>query len=91
MWDGRWHHAAGTFDGTTVRMFVDGRQIGTGSPAGTAIAYDVPEGGGALGSYPEPCDLLFTGDLDEVRVWSRALPVSDIWDRVRLLLALFRN
>ena len=91
VWDGRWHHAAGTFDGTTVRLFVDGRQIGTGSPAGSAIAYDVPEGDGALGTYPEPCDLLFTGDLDEVRIWSRALPVSDIWDRVRLLLALFRN
>lgn len=74
-----------------MRLFVDGRQIGTGSPAGSAIAYDVPEGGAALGSYVEPCDLMFAGDLDEVRIWSRALPVSDIWDRVRLLLALFRR
>jgi Concanavalin A-like lectin/glucanases superfamily len=92
VWDGRWHHAAGTFDGRTVRLFVDGRQIGAGSPAGTAIAYDLPEGDASLGTFGRSCDdLLFTGDLDEVRIWSRALPVSDIWDRVRLLLALFRD
>jgi Concanavalin A-like lectin/glucanases superfamily len=74
-----------------VRLFVDGRQIGAGSPAGSAIAYDLAEGDGALGAFPESCDLVFTGDLDEVRIWSRALPVSDIWDRARLLLALFRR
>jgi hypothetical protein len=92
VWDGMWHHAAGTFDGRTVRLFVDGRQIATGSPAGTAIAYDLPEGDASLGTFGPSCDnLLFTGDLDEVRIWSRALPVSDIWDRARLLLALFRR
>jgi Concanavalin A-like lectin/glucanases superfamily len=92
VWDGSWHHAAGTFDGRTVRLFVDGRQIATGSPAGTAIAYDLPEGDASLGTFGPSCDnLLFTGDLDEVRIWSRALPVSDIWDRARLLLALFRR
>jgi Concanavalin A-like lectin/glucanases superfamily len=91
VWDGRWHHAAGTFDGRTVRLFVDGRQIGTGSPAGSEIAYGLPEGDAAFGSFGPSCDnLVFTGDLDEVRIWSRALPVSEIWDRVRALLALLR-
>ena len=33
VWDGKWHHAAGTFDGTTVRLFIDGQEIGT-APAG---------------------------------------------------------
>jgi hypothetical protein len=23
VWDGKWHHAAGTFDGSTVRLFID--------------------------------------------------------------------
>ncbi|MDR2845521.1 MAG: hypothetical protein LBV28_05480, partial [Puniceicoccales bacterium] len=26
--DGRWHHVAGTFDGHTMRVFLDGREIG---------------------------------------------------------------
>jgi hypothetical protein len=27
--DGRWHHVAGTFDGKTMRAFLDGREIGS--------------------------------------------------------------
>jgi Concanavalin A-like lectin/glucanases superfamily len=91
VWDGRWHHAAGTYDGSVVRLFVDGRQVGTGTPAGAEIEYDLPEGDATIGAYRASCDLLFSGDLDEVRIWSRALPVSDIWDRVRTLLALLRR
>ena len=26
IWDGAWHHIAGTYDGKTVRLFVDGRR-----------------------------------------------------------------
>ena len=33
VWDGKWHHVAGTFDGSTVRLYVDGVQVGTGTPA----------------------------------------------------------
>jgi hypothetical protein len=91
VWDGRWHHAAGTYDGQTVRLFVDGRQIGSGTPAGSPIEYELPDESGAIGAYQGSCSLLFTGDLDEVRIWRRALPVSDIWDRARLLLALLRR
>jgi hypothetical protein len=91
VWDGRWHHAAGTFDGSTVRLFIDGKQIGNGTPASTAIAYNPPSGGGLVGDFHGAdggvaCDLFLTGDVDGLQIWSRALPVADIW---KALAALF--
>ena len=42
VWDGKWHHVAGTFDGSTVRLFVDGAEVGTGTPARPWIDYSLP-------------------------------------------------
>ena len=57
VWDGKWHNAAGTFDGTTVRLFIDGKEIGNGTPVSTPIAYNPPAGGGLIGDYHGTCDL----------------------------------
>lgn len=87
IWDGRWHHVAGTFDGTTVGLFVDGRAVGTGTTASTGIGYDLPDGdAGYIGAYRGTCDLMMVGDIDEVRIWNRALPIAAIADRIRTLL-----
>jgi Concanavalin A-like lectin/glucanases superfamily len=72
VWDGAWHRVTGSFDGATVRVFVDGREVGTGlrTPAGTTVEYDsVPEGT-YFGTFVGACRLPFTGDLDSVRIWS---------------------
>ena len=95
VWDGKWHHAAGTFDGQTVRLFIDGQEIGTGTPANTTIAYNPPSGGGLLGDYHgtdngASCDLFMTGDIDGVQVWSQALPVADIWRALKILFSTSR-
>jgi hypothetical protein len=91
VWDGRWHHLAGTFDGSTVRLFVDGKQVGSGTPSSISIGYALPQGDGTIGGYRGACALLFEGEMDAVRIWSRALPVSDIADKARLLLASLRR
>src|SRR6202011_4717079 len=44
IWDNNWHHVAGTFDGTAVRLFVDGVQVGGGTPTSIAIGYNLPTG-----------------------------------------------
>ena len=41
VWDGRWHHVAGTYDGSLVHLYVDGVQIGSGTPA-PPIGYGLP-------------------------------------------------
>jgi len=83
IWDGQWHHVAGTFDGSTVRLYVDGVEVGTGSHVspGEDILYRlITDNDLYIGTYPRygGCNLSFVGDIDEVRVWSCALSRYDI-------------
>jgi Concanavalin A-like lectin/glucanases superfamily len=89
IWNGKWHVVAGSFDGSTVRLFVDGAEIGTGTTVSLpfSIAYGLPSGQSMIGQYNGGCDLSFTGDIDEVSVWSAALPMSQILPKAQALLA----
>jgi hypothetical protein len=80
VWDGAWHHVAGTYDGATVRLYVDGTQVGTGTPTTIPIGYGLPNPSGLLGSFGGTCnpELAYGGDLDEPRVWQRALSGQEI-------------
>jgi Concanavalin A-like lectin/glucanases superfamily len=86
IYDGRWHHVAGTYDGTAVRLFVDGREIGSSSPHDRPIDYLGPDGAATIGGYHGSCDLMFSGEIDDVHIWSQALPVDQIWRRWGWLL-----
>jgi hypothetical protein len=85
IWDGRWHHVAGTYDGVLSRLYVDGQEIPGGSSFPGNIDYSGPAGASTIGSYRGTCDLYFTGDIDEVRVFSSALPVADLWKKISSL------
>jgi len=89
IWNGKWHVVAGSFDGTTVRLFVDGAEIGTGTTVSLpfSIVYGLPSDASTIGQYGGGCNLSFTGDIDEVSVWSAALPMSQILPRAQALLA----
>ena len=87
VWDGRWHHAAGTFDGVNVRLFIDGKQVGGGSDLqGVEIKYDLEQQDATLGAYRGSCNLMFAGALDQVSLWSTALPVDRIWNTLGWVL-----
>ena len=43
VWDGNWHHATGTYDGANVRLYVDGLEVGTGTPTNINISYNLPD------------------------------------------------
>jgi len=45
IFNGYWHHVAGTLDGTTVRIYLDGAEVGTGRSVPSTflgIKYDLP-------------------------------------------------
>jgi hypothetical protein len=79
IWDGNWHLVAGTYDGQTVRLFVDGTEIGSGTSSTISINYNLPENNRLyIGAYRGSCELRFDGRIDEVRLFSRALTDVEI-------------
>jgi hypothetical protein len=76
-WDGNWHFAAGTYDGRQVRLYLDGLEVGAGTPAVLGIHYGTDRTL-RIGTYKGTCDLPFTGDIDEVTIHDRALAAAEI-------------
>jgi hypothetical protein len=72
IWNGAWHHVVGAYDGSRVRLWVDGAQVGDGTPATVSIAYGVGSKGVYIGTYRGSCELGFKGDIDDVLVWDGA-------------------
>src|SRR3989344_1315771 len=70
----RWYYLVGTYDGTVIRIYVDGRLDGSQNAVstGTADANAV-----LFGARSDGQDTL-TGSLDEVRIYNRALTSSEV-------------
>ncbi len=69
-----WTHLAATYDGTTLRVFVNGVQVGNRALSGALLVSTgaLRLGGNAVwGEY-------FQGRLDEVRIYNRALTAVEI-------------
>ena len=73
VWDDKWHHVAGTYDGTRLALYIDGRPVGTTALGPARIDYASTSASAALGRYVGSCDLSYRGDLDFVRLQSGAL------------------
>ena len=73
--DGRWHHCAATFDGEFMRVYVDGREVGSLHRPGT-IATD-PARPGFIGSLNGDSEQ-FQGALDDLRIYAAALTPDEI-------------
>ena len=69
-----WTHLAATYDGATVRLYVNGAQVSSRAQTGQiAISTNPLQIGGdsIYGQY-------FPGNIDEVRVYNRALSTAEI-------------
>ncbi|MBI2928666.1 MAG: LamG domain-containing protein [Verrucomicrobia bacterium] len=81
---GAWHHVVGTFDGTALRLYLDG-QLANASPSKFATAKPGKNFflGCVLGD-PNATDpnysrsTFFPGQIDEVRVYGRALSEAEV-------------
>lgn len=80
LFDGRWHHVAGTYDGTNVRMYVDGVAAPTSinSSFGSAGNADAPSAPVAIGHVGAGATERFAGSLDEVVITNRTKTAAQI-------------
>jgi hypothetical protein len=79
IWDGQWHAVAGVYDGTSVRLYLDGTQVGSATPSnGAAIDYGVPDHVFDVGDFHPCAGFEYTGSIDEVRVYDRALGAAEL-------------
>lgn len=72
-----WYHVVGTYDGTTVRQYVDGSQQSTLSYTGTPQSGGVVRIASRWDSQTAPNDF-FPGDIGLVRIWNSALSASQV-------------
>jgi glucose/arabinose dehydrogenase/fibronectin type 3 domain-containing protein len=69
-----WTHVALTYDGTILRLYVNGTQVATAARTGAVQTTTNPLWIGGNNPYGE----YFQGLIDEVRVYNRALTQTDI-------------
>jgi hypothetical protein len=83
IWDGNWHHVVGTYDGNFIRLYVDGVEVGNGSPW-NILGYGLPTSNDLyIGTYGgidgHGIDgYSFNGLIDEPAVFNRALSAEEI-------------
>jgi hypothetical protein len=79
VWDGRWHLVMGSFDGATVRLYVDGAEVGSGAPESVPLDYGTLDTRDVfVGRYPGCAGLDFDGSIDDVRIYGRALSAAEV-------------
>src|SRR5262245_13598404 len=81
---GTWHHVAGTWDGATVRLYVDGTQVASQPFAGPNQYDNSPV---VIGADNDNADDLpddgWNGFIDDVRIYNRALSEDDLRELIR--------
>lgn len=72
---GTWYHVAGTYDGTTARLYVNGSEVKT-----LDASLTVRQSGSLLGVGDDGSggDAGLTGSIDDVRIYERALSSDDV-------------
>ena len=74
----KWYHVAGTYDGSNMKLYVDGQLIKTTPKLGYTISDDNKAW---IGGNPSAAtDSPWKGAIDEVRVYSKVLSQTEIQD-----------
>ncbi len=75
-----WTHIVGTYDGTSLKLFVNGVQDGTLSTSGNVVLSSTSLfiGSGVYQGFLAGSQGEFRGKIDEVRVYNRALSADEV-------------
>ncbi len=74
-----WSHIAFTYDGETMRFYLNGAQVSSRVLRGTVLTSKNPLRIGGNGVYGE----FFQGKIDEVRIYNRTLSIGEIQKDMR--------
>ncbi|MGI6131226.1 MAG: LamG domain-containing protein [Bacillota bacterium] len=75
---GKWYHVVGVYDGTVMRLYVDGRLAAESNDQHGLICYP-DQGVLAIGAYADDDERHnLSGAVREVRIYSRALTASEV-------------
>jgi beta-galactosidase len=79
-WEGRWHHLAGVYDGSELRLFVDGEVVGSREHSGEIDhnPFPVNIGRNAALHGQEHAGELSNALVDDVRIFARALESGEL-------------
>lgn len=71
---GHWYHAVLVSDGNNLTWYLDGEQVNQSADFNNAISI------AAMGTQYAGADIRFAGTLDDVRIFDRALSLSEVSD-----------
>ena len=78
---GKWHHLVGTYDGSTMRLYVDGEPVAEGRDQSGPVRFAGDEALVIGGYYDRDEDHGLDGRLAEVAILDRAIDSSEVRDR----------
>ncbi len=73
--DDRWHHVIGTYDGSTISVYVDGVLDDSKSTSGNSVVNGTEVW---IGGNSQDDNRWFTGTMDDVRLYNRALSMEEV-------------
>jgi hypothetical protein len=82
--DNVWHYIVGTYDGATLKIYVDGTQSGalaTANTPSTSVSNNLFIGQNGAGNEQ------YIGRLDQISIWNRALTIAEIQSNIGYNLA----
>lgn len=89
---GKWYHLGYTYDGTTIRLYVDGDEDGSYSLSDMVLgedyfgAYMWSLSGSSLGTRSAYGDYVMTGCLNDIRIYNHTLSLKEIKELSKALV-----
>ncbi len=75
---GIWRHLVATYDGSFMRIYVDGSETGSTAKSGPVDYVTEPEELSIGRFHDDNEDVSFDGQIDEVALWNRALTPAEV-------------
>lgn len=80
-WADNWHHIAGTYNGTNLRLYLDGKEVASATSDFGIVSGPNPVGIGADLTYDAQnpnVPATFKGVIDNVRIYDKALSLDEL-------------